>query len=55
MKKCEYCEEGICTYWHSLEEQYAAEEDGLPAEYCSGTEEDMEECSDILRKDDEET
>ena len=42
--KCEYCEEGICTYFKSLEEQYADEEDGLPADYCCGTEEDIKEC-----------
>lgn len=41
---CEYCEEGICTYFKSLEEQYANEEDGLPADYCEGTEEFQKEC-----------
>lgn len=30
--KCEYCEEGICVYFKTLEEQYNDEENGLPAE-----------------------
>jgi hypothetical protein len=42
--KCEYCEEGICTYFKSLEEQYKDEEDGLSAEYCDGNEEQEKEC-----------
>ena len=44
MKKCEYCEEGVCTYFKSLEEQYADEIDGLSADYCFGTEDDIKEC-----------
>ena len=45
-KICEYCEDGIFTYYKSLEEQYANEEDGLPADYCEGTEELQKECFD---------
>lgn len=43
-KRCKYREEGICTYDKSLEEQLDDEEDGLPAYYCDGLEEDMIEC-----------
>lgn len=43
-KYCEYREEGICTYYKPLDEQFADEEDGLSAYYCDGTEEDMKEC-----------
>lgn len=50
-KKCEYCEEGICVYWRSLEEQYKDEEDGLPAEYCDGNYEQMVECFEDLGLD----
>ena len=52
VKYCVYREEGICTYWKSLEEQMDDEQDGLPAEYCDGLEEDMKECG--LLKDEEE-
>ena len=54
VKYCEYREEGICTYFKSLEEQYADEEDGLPADYCDGTEEDMKECGFFDEEDNEE-
>ena len=47
-KRCEYCEEGVCVYFKSLEEQYKDEEDGLPAEYCNGDEEQMRECFEDL-------
>lgn len=48
INRCEYCEEGICTYFRSLEEQYKDEEDGLPAEYCDGNEEQKKECFEDL-------
>lgn len=52
VKYCKYREEGICTYWKTLEEQYEDEENGLPAYYCDGLEKDMEECG--LEEEEEE-
>lgn len=43
-KKCDWCEEGICTYWGDVEDQYEKEQEGIPVAYCDGTEEEMEEC-----------
>ena len=41
---CDWCEEGVCTYGRDLEQQYNDEQDGLPADYCNGTEEEQKEC-----------
>lgn len=40
MKKCEWCEEGYCTYYKSVEEQLVAETQWE----CDGTEDEMIEC-----------
>lgn len=43
-KKCEWCENGLCIYFRSEEQQYDDEQDGLPADWCDGSEEYMREC-----------
>ena len=42
--KCEYSESGYCTFYRSLEEQYDDEQDGLPMDWCDGSEEYQKEC-----------
>ena len=44
VKHCKYREEGICTHDRSWEDQIEDEQNGLPAYYCDGLEEDMIEC-----------
>ena len=43
-QKCEYSESGCCTFYRSLEEQYDDEQDGLPMDWCDGSEEYQKEC-----------
>lgn len=31
-KKCEYCQNGLCTFYRDIEEQYDDEQDGLPTD-----------------------
>ena len=31
-KKCEYCENGLCVYFRSEEQQYDDEQEGLPTD-----------------------
>lgn len=42
--KCDWCEQGICTYWGDVDEQYEKEQEGIPVAYCDGTVEEMNEC-----------
>ena len=42
--KCEYCEEGLCTYSRTVEEQEQNEQDGLPCDWCDGSEEEQKHC-----------
>lgn len=43
-KKCEWCENGLCVYFRSEEQQYDDEQEGLPTDWCDGSEEYMREC-----------
>jgi hypothetical protein len=43
-KKCEWCENGLCILFRSEEQQYDDEQDGLPTDWCDGSEEYMREC-----------
>ena len=49
-KKCEWCENGLCTFYRDIEEQYNDEQDGLPTDWCDGSEEYMRECG-IINED----
>lgn len=43
-KICEYCEQGLCTYYRSVEEQWDHEQEGIPTDWCDGSEEYQEIC-----------
>lgn len=49
--KCDWCEEGICTYCRSVEEQFDDEQNGLPVDYCDGSIEWQRECGISVAKD----
>lgn len=33
-KKCEWCENGLCTYFRTEEQQYDDEQEGIPKDIC---------------------
>lgn len=42
--KCEYCEEGLCTYSRTVDEQENDERDGIPCDWCDGSQEEQNYC-----------
>jgi len=43
-KKCEWCENGLCIYYRTEEQQYDDEQEGIPTDWCDGSLEYQIEC-----------
>lgn len=43
-KKCEWCEDGLCIFYRTAEQQYDDEQEGIPTDWCDGSTEYQREC-----------